>query len=452
MSKFFRRQFWYFSAFFSRYYLIILLSVLGAIVTILALKPVIVKIVSKKPTYRLGVVGTFTPQLLPTIAKNILNSSLFTIASNGEAVPNLAQELSISADGKVYQVKIKPGLMWSDGTPFNAQDVVLNIANVKVEAIDGLTLQFTLPEKFAPFPTLLNNPLINKQGLTISNYQIKLTQSSNGQLTQILMTNPQHQISIKTYPASATAITAYKLGEIDYLFNIDSPQPELDQYGQLAQVDNNHEAVALFFNHDDPILKDKFFRQALAYGLSDKTFGYSRALGPIAQTSWGYTPLVKSYDFDQPKAKKIVKDAAGPNPLPTLELAVNPQLLKYAENIKTQLEGLGLTINLKVATNKPEAFQMYLTYFEIPADPDQYVFWHSTQLNTNISHVKEERLDKTLEDARRLEVQADRKQSYFDFQRVFTEELPALFLFYPKYNFLSRHQDLFQIIPQSQVF
>jgi len=68
---------------------------------------------------------------------------------------------------------------------------------------------------------------------------------------------------------------------------------------------------------------------------------------------------------------------------------------------------------------------------DIPIDPDQYIFWHSTQANTNITGLVNAKIDKLLEDGRMEQDQEKRKKIYIDFQKRLVDELPALFLYYP---------------------
>jgi peptide/nickel transport system substrate-binding protein len=73
-----------------------------------------------------------------------------------------------------------------------------------------------------------------------------------------------------------------------------------------------------------------------------------------------------------------------------------------------------------------------LSALEIPPDPDQYPFWHSTQTQTNITGFSNVKIDKLLEDARQEIDTEKRKTIYADFQRRITDEAPAVFLYYAK--------------------
>ena len=81
---------------------------------------------------------------------------------------------------------------------------------------------------------------------------------------------------------------------------------------------------------------------------------------------------------------------------------------------------------------------MLLTLWNPPIDPDQYYFWHSTQTNQNITNLKNVKIDKLLEDGRKVTNIEQRKQIYVDLQKVIADEVPAIFLYYPYSYTVSR--------------
>lgn len=86
-------------------------------------------------------------------------------------VPDLAVSYQVSDDKKVYTFPLRTDVVWHDGEPFTAKDVVftfekiqdptvnsplrLAFDGVKVNALDEHTVQFTLTEPFNPFLSTL---------------------------------------------------------------------------------------------------------------------------------------------------------------------------------------------------------------------------------------------------------------------------------------------------------
>ncbi|HLD24400.1 MAG TPA: hypothetical protein VJB96_00640, partial [Patescibacteria group bacterium] len=75
---------------------------------------------------------------------------------------------------------------------------------------------------------------------------------------------------------------------------------------------------------------------------------------------------------------------------------------------------------------------------DVPSDPDQYPFWHSTQSQTNVTGYSNVKIDKLLEDGRSELDQEKRKLIYADFQRRLVEDAPAIFLYYAKLYSIKR--------------
>jgi len=86
-------------------------------------------------------------------------------------VPGLAESYSISADGKEYTFKLRQGVKFSDGTPFDAQAVKWSLDRVialkgdpswlvtdfvdHIEVLDKYTVKYVLKNPVAYFPSLV---------------------------------------------------------------------------------------------------------------------------------------------------------------------------------------------------------------------------------------------------------------------------------------------------------
>ena len=71
--------------------------------------------------------------------------------------------------------------------------------------------------------------------------------------------------------------------------------------------------------------------------------------------------------------------------------------------------------------------------------PDPYPFWHSSQAKEdglNLSGFKNKEADTLLEEARLSVNKEDKKEKYTKFQKILTEEKPAIFLYQPVYSYM----------------
>lgn len=117
-------------------------------------------------------VGELNPHMYSPnqmFAQAMVYEPLVRYAEDGKIIPWLAEKWTISQDGKVYTFFLRKGVVFSDGTPFNAQAVARNFEAVlmnkerhkwlemvaqidKAEEVDPLTFRLTL--KNAYYPTL----------------------------------------------------------------------------------------------------------------------------------------------------------------------------------------------------------------------------------------------------------------------------------------------------------
>ena len=96
-----------------------------------------------------------------------VSETLFRMGDDSSIQPCLAEDASVSPDGKVWTIKLRQGIRFSNGSPVTAGMVVRNLqrvaqvnkryaflADFKVEAIDERTVAVNTP---APYPTLKND-------------------------------------------------------------------------------------------------------------------------------------------------------------------------------------------------------------------------------------------------------------------------------------------------------
>ena len=388
-----------------------------------------------KTTEKIAIVGRFKLTEIPDDIQNLISMGLTVVDESGQAKAGLAKDWKIEDEGKTYTFNLNTDFNWQDKTKVIASDVNYNFADVEIYKIDGQTIQFKLKEPYAPFLNVVSKPLFKKGYIGFGDYKVNKITKNGEYLQTILLTsssNNQSNLEYHFYPTEDSAKTALKLKEISKIVNLTNKEG-WDNWHNIKILPKlrNDRFVGLFFNLQKSQLDEKAFRQALAYAL-EKNYGSSRALGPISPLSWAYSNEVKPYDYDLTRAKSLLKTVTDGNKdfKPTLKLLTVSSLLNEAEAVKKSWEKLGVKVEIGSFNETGDDFDVLLAIQQVPLDPDQYAIWHSTQAG-NITHMRNARIDKLLEDGRKLQNPEERKNIYYDFQRFLVEELPVIFLYHP---------------------
>ena len=228
-----------------------------------------------------------------------------------------------------------------------------------------------------------------------------------------------------------------------------------------------YQYAELLFNlkAEAPYFQDVKVRQAIARAI-DRPAIIRDVLGgqavpadsPIPRSiTWAYDSAAQQPAHDAAAAAKLLDDAGwtlvngvrtkGATSL-SFGLTVSSDVPPYervAERVATQLAEVGIVAQLRPVTTaslihdylNPRSFDMTLTAFDNGPDPDVYSFWHSSQSHTggfNFAGMKKNVfIDGDLEDGRNtLDLKA-RAKAYATFQEDFAKEIPAVFLYSPRY-------------------
>lgn len=394
-----------------------------------------------------GIVGIYTTSNLPPHVINLISMPLVTIDKSGNPQPGLADHWEVNQGASVYKFYLKDNLYWDDSTKVKSKEIKINIPDVAVEYPDDNTIVFKLADSFAPFPTLLASPILKNNTLVgIGKYKVDGVETTHGVLTKLtLQPNLQKDskdptlpvVNIRFYPDEKIARTAFMLGEVDSLFGI-SGGAELTNTSSVRErgLANYNKLTAVFFNTKDPILSDKNMRRALGVSTPDFT-GEQMAKTSIPEWSWAYNSALKSTRGDLDGAKNYLSKVENGKDSQII-LTTTPALAGVGEQIVQSWKLIGISAVLRVESGIPQNFQALLISESIPADPDQYSLWHSTQTQTNISQYSSARVDKNLEDGRKTADREKRRELYLDLQKVLQDDLPAVFLYFPKINVIYR--------------
>lgn len=391
---------------------------------------------------RIGLVGTYQEHDLPEEVTKLLSKSLVVTEANGRVKPNLVTGWETNHDATEFRFKLKDDLFWSDGTSLKASEITFNIPNTEVSYPDEKTIQFNLKESYSPLPSLLTKPIFKKGTLTGTGpYKITNMEKSRIFITKIILRSDDANlpiVQIRFYPNEKVAQTGFNLGEVQSIMGISSTKPFLgNPKVGIWQREDLTKIVTILFHTEDPLLSNRSLRQALAY-ITPKIAEEMEANNPYPSTLWAYDPKAKRYLSNPEEAKAALeraKTALAKDKLNAeIILTTTPNLEDIGKAVIEKWGSLGFDIKLRIESGIPQNFQALLITQSIPVDPDQYFLWHATQDKTNLSKYDSKRVDKDLEDGRKVIDEAERKSLYFDFQKTLLEDAPAVFLYFPKYN------------------
>ncbi|HOE03177.1 MAG TPA: peptide ABC transporter substrate-binding protein [Anaerolineaceae bacterium] len=455
----------------------------------------------------------------------LIFSGLVKFDSRGIPAPDLAETIGISQDGILYNISLKPGLVWHDGEKLTTKDVLFTIEllrtggvyipedirklwdSIEVYLFDDQHMQLKLPEAYAPFMDYLTfgvlpqhlfagmdiNEIaasaINLQPVGSGPYRFGELLMEGSTVSGIrLLANEDYaggrpylqEIVFRYYPDASSAYQAYVQGAVQGISEVPTgllPQAlaneDLRIYtGRLPRIS----LVLLNLNDPGvPFFKEIEVRKALMLGLNRQAIISQMFNGQaivansvILPGTWAYNESIAEIGYDPQLAAETLKNAgyviAGENnttrakeevPLSFVLSYPDDDLhLGIAQLIANNWQALGVNVTLEgvppdvfVAEKlEPRSYQAALVDLNLSRtpDPDPYPFWDLGQAENgqNYSQWNNRLASDTIEQARVTTDLGERTRLYHNFQAIFAEELPALPLYYPVYNYAVSEQIL----------
>jgi ABC-type transport system substrate-binding protein len=288
----------------------------------------------------------------------LVYAGLLKYDGQGQIVNDLVKEYTVLEEGKIFEFHLKENLLWSDGQPLTAEDVVFTIKTiqnpaykspiraswlgVEAEKISDLSLRFTLTNPSVVFLENLTLKImpkhvwesINEQNFSLSIYNLKpvgsgpykikdIKQNKEGNIESLeLITNSNYHNELPNIPKITFVFfeneekltAAFKSGRVDGF-----APTLLEKYNRNSFVEyrlSTPRYFAVFLNPEKAkILADEKVRQALNYGTDKNQIieqvlpGLARTVdSPILPDVYGFaSPTV--YEFNLDKAKEILTTA-----------------------------------------------------------------------------------------------------------------------------------------------
>lgn len=283
-----------------------------------------------------GEINTLNPLLETNQAEHdisrLISRGLFINSYNGTIIPDLAANAQISPDKKVYTIKLKNNLVWSDNYLMTVDDVIFTFQSIKnpelkspwfntfkkieVKKESADTVSFTLPEPYQNFLATLSVGLVpehlwapvkandwlkhanNLAPIGLGPFQFKsILRDKSGTIQNIILerNNKTHtapslldRVIFKIYPDKNQAIDAIRQNQAQGLSGLAySDNFNLEDNGHVIAPIEMPQYTALFFNFKSTsLVKQKNLRLAL-YNALNKTELIEKFINRSVKPSYG---------------------------------------------------------------------------------------------------------------------------------------------------------------------
>lgn len=416
-----------------------------------------------------------------------------------EVEPALATDWTISEDGTEYTFNLREGVTFQDGSPFNAEAVVFNFERMidedhpnhtgtfplafyfsavnSVEAVDDLTVKFTLNEPFAPFLSNLAYPaglIVSKAAVEKFGEDFDRNPVGTGAFkfvewqsnTRVVVDRfddywdgaaPLDAVVYRPITDANTRVAEMLSGGIDVMVEV--PPDNVSTFASDDAFTLYEEAGPhlwfLILNAKEGPMADVRVRQAANYAVNKQALvdnvlqgTASVAAGPTPPAfNWAYNEDLDPYPYDPEKARELLAEAGAEGASLTFYVTeggsgmLDPIAMGTAIQADLQAVGLDVTIEtyewntflgivnpglegkadmaeMAWMTNSPDTLP-YLA-LRTAAWPDQGGF--------NSGYYSNPEVDELLQQARTSTDQAERADLYKQMQAIVYEDAPWLFV------------------------
>jgi 4-phytase/acid phosphatase/peptide/nickel transport system substrate-binding protein len=421
--------------------------------------------------------------------------TLVSLDDKGQPQPKLALSWTHSDDYKIWTFKLRPGVKFQDGTPFNAAAAKANFDRQKdpankcrcafyiagihdVQAPDELTLVYNLTDPSVNLPAVLtiqssNNVIqsptawktrgddYNRNPVGTGPYMLKSWTAGD---RMVLERNPDYwnkghpyldQIMLKPLPDAQSRFASLQSGEADIIwddeYDADNLQKAEKDSRMTVHAYTGSGAQVYAFNTKLAPFDDLRVRQALVMAIDRKkmsqaiTNGLSKpASNPYGDGSWVKCKDDGALPFDVEKARALIKDYGKPVDFKMLVTAT-PRGRTVGQVLQQFWKQVGANMEIEQvdqATIVPRAFmrQFQLTPWRIvdlaDPDPQMYANFH-TGSPVALANYSNPELDHLLEHARTTADTDKRIDDYCAISRLINQQAIWFWTFQNTYYAIS---------------
>ena len=317
---------------------------------------------------------------------------LVEIDQDGQIQPLLAQSWEVSEDRTAYTFTLQPGVTFSNGEAFTAEDVKFSLERVKSDAwlsslktkmdvVDSVTVlgdtevrvELSRPSNAWLFD--LGTPvgaMFDESGVAdlastaVGTGPFTVQAWNRGESIELAARSdywgkaPQVETATLRYFADAVATTnALRSGDVDVVYNMQAPELLStfagDDAFQVLEGTSNGE-IMLSMNNARAPFNDVRVRQAVLHAVDRQAVldtawsGYGTLVGaPVPPTDPYYEDLNNTYPYDPEKARALLAEAGAENLNITFTVPTRPYATAVSEIVVSQLADVGINATIESA-------------------------------------------------------------------------------------------------------
>ena len=413
-------------------------------------------------------------------------SGLTRIGPDSQPMPDLAKSWEGSPDATEFTFHLHEGVTFHNGTPATSSDVVatyeailnpdipssaLSVLNMidSVEAVDDLTVKFTLSSPFADFPTSTahaNARIISEEALsgdltkldTVVNGTgpFKMESYDSARITRLVRNEDYFSegkpyldaVEMHLFPDLAAETTNFLSGDIDVMLLVQQAD-----YARISSTPGinalrvpSGRYVNVVMRFDQPPFDNLKVREALAYAIDRQLLvdlvleglgrpGHDNILSP----EFKFRIDTPEKNYDPAKAKALLTEAGYPDGIRLDLVASNRPAIRAQVAIAIKQMALPAGFDINVETMPHDTYianvwkkgNFYMAYWGMQPTEDATF---NLLLTSNASYEDtgwmNTKFDELVNAGRSTTIEAERAAAYSQAQELMLKELPYIIPFY----------------------
>lgn len=412
---------------------------------------------------------------------NIVYSPLARVEADGTVVNELAESIEPAADGLSVTVKLKEGVVWSDGEPLTADDVVFTYTNkavkengnadllwigdqpIKTVKVDDLTVRFELPSFSAAaisniatetyiipehvYSGVADFSVAELDPIAVGSGPYKLVEYKRGEYLRFEANESYYggkpaiaNLTLQIVANADTVKAALQTGELDASFV--TPAQIADLAGSPIDVHAYPEGRVAYLGVVAAKVADVKARQAIFFALNRDDLNkaaylseeyFQNAYSILPPSNPFATTELESYAQNVEKSKQLLTEAGAEGLKLTLGYAgADPAQTVQATLIQQQLAAAGITVELagvepaavysEIEKGADSAYDLFIGGYIMGIEPDAYSLLFRTGASANYFSYSNPATDALFDKGIAAKDETERKTIYADLQRQIADD------------------------------